>query len=365
MENNGKRMPPPLIQYTIVTKKKHEYSYNDIINNDIDPSTIRYIVITRNDIGKDMTKVINLLSLSPDIELKIMDFESVVYFDSQLKEKISNNICLIDDSMRIDRSYIDLTKLKNIALTIPLTYLMWGVKFNDTVKTYCFLLKNDAADYLVSGSNNGNKQISSEDLIKIRNKVIELSKLCGDKDIDKVYLISDYIQSCTQFIAGRISESSNGTFVTPGFPDSCYYWSKCSAVETVLNEHHGKCMGIANLSTLLLNNEIMNVEVESVYGSSHTWNKVLIDGKYYYFDNTWCITRSEHVSDEGLITLDFTNKYLLFGNKTAMSIGHHNPEIAFVYDGVMSEDDFDHSNYNYESKFTYNKHPIYHSERMH
>jgi hypothetical protein len=85
MDNNGKRMPPPLIQYTIVTKKKHEYSYNDIINNDIDPSTIRYIVITRNDIGKDMTKVINLLSLSPDIELKIMDFESVVYFDSQLK----------------------------------------------------------------------------------------------------------------------------------------------------------------------------------------------------------------------------------------------------------------------------------------
>jgi hypothetical protein len=124
-------------------------------------------------------------------------------------------------------------------------------------------------------------------------------------------------------------------------------------------------MGIANLSTLLLNNEIMNVEVESVYGSSHTWNKVLIDGKYYYFDNTWCITRSEHVRDEGLITLDFTNKYLLFGNKTAMSIGHHNPEIAFVYDGVMSEDDFDHSNYNYESKFTYNNHPIYHSERMH
>ena len=42
-------------------------------------------------------------------------------------------------------------------------------------------------------------------------------------------------------------------------------------------------------------------------------SEVLIDGKYYYFDNTWSITRNENVSEEGLIALSFTKKYLLFG----------------------------------------------------
>ena len=120
-------------------------------------------------------------------------------------------------------------------------------------------------------------------------------------------------------------------------------------------------MGIANLSTLLLNNEVMNVETESVCGSGHVWNKVLIDGKYYYFDNTWSITRNENVSEEGLIALSFTKKYLLFGNNTANSIGHHNPESIFIYDGVISEDDIE--NIDYESQFKYLEHPKYLSKR--
>lgn len=46
----------------------------------------------------------------------------------------------MDDSLRKDREYIDLTILRNINLTIPLNYLMWGVKFNDSIETYCFLI---------------------------------------------------------------------------------------------------------------------------------------------------------------------------------------------------------------------------------
>ena len=118
-------------------------------------------------------------------------------------------------------------------------------------------------------------------------------------------------------------------------------------------------MGIANTSTLLLNNPQMNMEVESVYGCSHVWNKVLIDGKYYYFDNTWSITRNENMSEEGLIALSFSKKYLCFGQKTATAIGHHDPESTFIYDGIISEDDAIQTNY--EQQFVYQKKPIYKS----
>lgn len=111
-----------------------------------------------------------------------------------------------------------------------------------------------------------------------------------------------------------------------------------------------------------MNNPQVDLEVESVYGCSHVWNKVLIDGKYYYFDNTWSITRNENMSEEGLIGLSFTRKYLLFGQKTANAIGHHDPQSIFIYDdGVISEEDID--NINYQSKFVYQKGPIYRSKK--
>ena len=63
----------------------------------------------------------------------------------------------MDDSLRKDREYIDLTILRNINLTIPLNYLMWGVKFNDSIETYCFLINNPQSNYLNPTSINGIK----------------------------------------------------------------------------------------------------------------------------------------------------------------------------------------------------------------
>lgn len=340
---------------------KKDYSYTEIINNNIDIKEINAIVFSVSDLANDMTKLRQLLSLSSDIQLKFKDYESSFVIDRIIKQPIENKAFLLDDSIRTDRSYIDLTQLKNINLNIPLNYLMWGVKFNKQIDTYCFLCPNKQAGYLNPTSKNGNEKLSYENYIKIRNKIEELSKLSGNNSKDKVALISDYIQSCTQYIDGYESESSKGTFITPDFPKFNKYREYSGLVETVLNNNNGVCMGIANLSTLLLNNEVMNVETESVCGSGHVWNKVLIDGKYYYFDNTWSITRNENVSEEGLIALSFTKKYLLFGNNTANSIGHHNPESIFIYDGVISEDDIE--NIDYESQFEYLEHPKYLSKR--
>lgn len=342
---------------------KKDYSYSDIVVNNIDTNQINAIVISIDDLSASMDKLIDFLDRDKAIQLKFKDFESVKFIDKILKKRIINKTFLIDDSLRKDREYIDLTILKNINLTIPLNYLMWGVKFNDSIETYCFFINNTQSNYLNPTSINGNEKLSYDDYVSISRKIEKLSKFNCKSDKEKVALISDYIQSQTQFIYGYESESSKGTFITPDFPEYIEYRKKSGLVETVINDNNGVCMGIANTSTLLLNNPQIDVEVESVYGCSHVWNKVLIDGKYYYFDNTWSITRNENMSEEGLIALSFTKKYLLFGQKTANAIGHHDPETIFIYDGVISEEDMD--NINYQSKFVYQKGPIYRSQKKH
>ena len=180
---------------------------------------------------------------------------------------------------------------------------------------------------------NGNTSLSLTDLKKIRKTIEELGNSSIKNDIEKVYYISDFLQSRTQFIYGRESESNGRIFVTPNFPQHEKYSPQFvhDTVENVLNNNNGICMSIANLSTLLLNNPVFDVETETVIGAEHVWNKVLIDGKCYYFDNTWAITRSEYGHPDGLITLKFSKKYLLFGNETALEIPAHRKESEFIY----------------------------------
>lgn len=340
---------------------KKDYSYRDVVNNHVNSNQINAIVIGTEDLSANPDILIELLNKNEDIELKFKDFESVKYVDKILKNKISNKAFLLDDSLRKDRGYVDLTNLNNIDLTIPLDYLMWGVKFNDSVNTYCFYVNNPKSNYYNPTSLNGNKKLSYDDYVKILKIVEELAKTNPMSDFDKVALISDYIQSRTQYIDGYESATSRGVYITPDFPKGIGYLNKSGLVETVLNDNNGVCMGISNASTLLLNNPQMNMEVESVYGPGHVWNKVLIDGKYYYFDNTWSITRSENMSEDGLIALSFSRKYLFFGQKTATAIGHHNPQSEFIYGGVISEDDAPQTDY--QQQFVYQKKPIYKSKR--
>lgn len=333
---------------------KKDYSYKEILEKEIPENEINSVILSTGDLGLDMSKLLRLIDFN--VKIKCLDFDSVLFLDSILNGKIDNEVFLVDDGLRLPREYIDLTRLKNIKLRIPLTYLLWGVKFNESVDTYCFRIKNPFAGFMNYTSLNGNINITLEDLKKIRSTLNVLSRYNMKSDAEKVMLVSDYIQSRTQFVEGIESESSRGIFVTTTCDGA-----KSGLVETVNNNGYGVCMGIANLSTLLLNNNEFDCEVESVYGSSHVWNKVLIDGKYYYFDNTWSITRNENMSEEGLIALSFTSKYLLFGQKTANAIGHHNPQSIFIYDGVISEEDM--NNINYQPKFVYQRVPIYRSQR--
>lgn len=339
---------------------KKDYSYSEILESNISSESINSVIFSKNDLDKNMSKIIELIN--DDISIKCLDFDSVMFLDKILNNKVENKIILVDDGLRISREYIDLSKLKNINLCVPLSYLLWGVSFNNSVDTYCFKLTDFQTGNFNYTSINGNENITLDNLKKVRDTLDQLSKYNVKSEAEKVALISDFIQSKVQYINGYESESSRGIFITPQFPVFDEYRKKSGLIETVNNSNNGVCVGISNLATLLLNNEVFNCEVESVYAPGHVWNKVLIDGKYYYFDNTWSITRSEDTPEDSLITLSFQKQYLLFGLNTANNIGHHNQQSISVYNnGVMSEEDYNMLQYN--SKFQYNQTSPYKSFR--
>lgn len=346
-----KRRKTQLEQFT---KIKRQFTYREFLTQDIPSNQIWSIVLSEKDLDLDMSKLIELIH-TQKITIWCLDYNSVIFLDNILKEKVPNQISLVDDGLRIPRDYIDLTKLKNIKVRIPLTYLMWGVKFNNVIDTYSSRTSIPGEIYEADYSNN-NTTLTLEDLKRIKVTLQNLASHNPKDTIEKVYLVSDYIQSKTQFIEGHESVSTRGTFLTPSYPEL-----NPGLVETVNNLGYGVCVGITNLSTMLLNNPTLYTETESVFGCSHAWNKVLIDGKYYYFDTTWNITRSTNPSESSLITLSFQRKYLLFGTKTAKSIGHHEQQSLSIYNnGVMSEEDYQKL-ISYNPRFNYNQEPHYKS----
>ena len=169
---------------------KKDYSYSDIAGNNIDANQINAIVISIDDLSASMDKLIELLDHDKEIQLKFKDFESVIFIDKILKRRIINKTFLMDDSLRKDREYIDLTILRNINLTIPLNYLMWGVKFNDSIETYCFLINNPQSNYLNPTSINGNKKLSYD--LTMRTVEVEDVIDTSLKFHDIIYTISHH-----------------------------------------------------------------------------------------------------------------------------------------------------------------------------
>lgn len=207
------------IQNNQGTPIKRQFTYREFLTQEIPSNQVWSIVLSEKDLDLDMSKFIELIH-TQKITICCLDYNSVIFLNSILKEKVSNLITLVDDGLRIPRDYIDLTKLENITVRIPLTYLMWGVKFNDEVKTYssrsAISGEIHEADY-----SNTNKILTLENLKRIKVTLQNLARHNPKDTTEKVYLVSDYIQSKTQFIEGYESVSTRGTFVTPSYPELC------------------------------------------------------------------------------------------------------------------------------------------------
>lgn len=314
--------------------KQSIYPYIDIIFNNLQKSIKDYSIISLSEdmLFLNMQPLLDIIK-KHKVTIRCLDYTSLKYLDSILKEPISNMVILIDDSKRINREYIDITSLKNIKPVVPLDYLIWGLKFNGIIDTYCFKEYLNFSNRFIYTSFNSNNKLSLINLKRIYRRIETLSKMNPRSDIEKIYLVSDYLQSQVSYYDSSDTGDISGL------------------AETILNRKAGLCIGIASLTTLLLNNEIMDIEAESVAGSNHSWNKVGI-GKYsYYVDNTWSITRGAN-SVNRRFTKDFNSEFLLTGSTNPEQI----PESTFIYQDRLLQS----SNYpklDYERQFVYQESP--------
>ena len=256
------------------------------------------------------------------------DYEVLKYIEENFDKSI--NLYLVDDFENKDRSYIDVDSFEKSSIEIPLPYILW------TNSNKNFAINQTICNFnLWAHAEEGTSPIKLEDLKRIREEVYKLADKCKDLDeIEKIIMVSDYLQDRVQFInVNNKSVSKDGVYITSGSmptPDNI------GNISNILFNGFGVCRGIAASSTILLNNPQMNVNVRDVRGGDHVWNIAKVGNKYYYVDNTWCITRNPNKYDEALKAKSFSSEYLLFGDKTAQDIGHH--EIDCLAPSVEEDD---------------------------
>lgn len=238
------------------------------------------------------------------------------------KQKEKYDLYLEDDLEIKDRSYVDLSYFKKSSITIPLGYTLWDAKINKKQAiSYGSLI-----DKHYPKSCSGLYYLNSEQIAKLKYLISDINQKFGKyNNLEKIILISNYLQNIVQFVDCRnISESAGKIYITDS--NGIEVSNNVGSPLNVLYNHFGVCEGIALASHILLSNPMMNVNTGCVSSLEHVWNWVEIDGKKYYFDNTWCITRNHDRYFESLKARSFDSNYLLFGNNMAQQIGHHNPK---------------------------------------
>ena len=276
------------------------------------------------------------------------DYESALLLNRLMNDgKIeSHNITLMDDNKMQDRSYIDTTIFNN-RLIIPDSYLMCGVKYQNTVITYCFTNKARGGYYFDTEN------------IEIDNETIQEAKRIASMiaefpypltDIEKIIIVSNYIQMYNQFIGGLESHVGQEKYVIDSINDNDLFFKKINTNDSIFDKpstallrHFGVCRTFAFATTLLLNNPYLKINIKNVKNDigDHIWNVVELNGKLYHLDNSRNISRGKNRMDDALRATKFNIDYLLIGQDTIRQMGHETIADSLVLYSPLSDKDID------------------------
>lgn len=330
-----KRKPRELLEKLDLIKLSQFIDKSDMI---IKLNIHNYVYIDNLDVLREHFDIVKRMVAPGRIDTFYTDdVKCIEYVEEHLGEVTNVTLSLIDDFENKDRSYLDLRKFEKIKVEIPFSYVLWTPHILDNQKISLYSRK----DRLYSYCSNSYENVSLDNLKRIRDIISGLSeKYKGLSDLEKTILISNYLQNRVQYVdEDNVSVGSKGMYITDsrGLPIT---YQLVGSPETVLLQDFGLCCGIGNATTLLLNNPEMNVNMRSVHNWGHIWNVVCLDGKYYFVDNTWNITRNKDQYPASLKAKSFSSDYLFFGTDTAKRIGHHIPD---SYCPVVEKEDMSRS----------------------
>ena len=147
-----------------------------------------------------------------------------------------------------------------------------------------------------------------------------------------------YIQNRTQFVEENNRSHNGCVYITDSKGVEVTREKVCSAENVILNKF-GLCCGIATAMEMLGNNKDVKLNIHTTRGNEHVWNYVKLGNNWYHSDTTWCITNNPNRYPESLKAKEFSDEYLIFGNKRAKSLRYHDsttvtPDIA---DGMINQ----------------------------
>lgn len=278
-----------------------------------------------------------------NIDLLCGDYESALIINELInKGKINKfTIYLMDDMELKDRSYIDTSLFQNVRFVIPNTYAMWNVKFNDKLYVYPYLCKDGIR------SENYSEYYDKETLSEIKRISSMISEFPSNlTDVEKIILVSNYLQMYCQFIEGKDSSVGDDIYIVDNINEDVIpnpisiSREELGNPKTALFHNFGVCRTFADATTLLLNNPYLKVNVRNVRGKNHVWNTVEINGKTYQLDNSRAISRGKNRMEEALRATKFNSEYILFGEDSIQSLNHERIDENFITK-PRNKEDFD------------------------
>ncbi len=253
-------------------------------------------------------RVLSIMELNGFDTVNVDSFETVKFINDNLPDKKDIVIRILDDYEVKDRSEIRTFEIDKCKFAVPLSYIMWGVDFDDLMLVSGVSYHQNALNY------NGNQYMDKDTLKRIRDIVLELKSKGRFSDLQIIILVSNYLQKNVEYLAENIDKS--GKYIAKVDNPVDGLDEEVGLVETVLFKRYGLCTGIANSTMLLLNNPEFKIDARTIFNRNHAFNIVKFDGEYYFLDNTWNITRSKGEFPKAIKPLKFNSEYILYGNKT-------------------------------------------------
>ena len=272
-------------------------------------------------------RIIKIMMAEGFNTINVEDYRCVKFINDHLSEPLDIVINILDDYKVKNRNEIVQAEIDKVKFTIPLSYIMWGIDFDSLMYVNLTSYHHNALNY------NGNKSISLDTLKRIKDIISYLKSLGRFNNLQIIILVSNYLQRTTEYIAENVDK--NGKYICKLDTPIAGIEDEVGLVETVLFKKFGLCTGIANTTTLLLNNPTFNIDARTLFNNNHAFNIVKYNGKYYFLDNTWAITRSPREFPKAIKPVEFNPKYLLYGKKTFMHLVEQsylcdNPNIDLV-----------------------------------
>lgn len=342
IRNQTPAMPRPLPGRRVVDKSIEIKNITDVINikeiqknGDTRISSNLYIDNFR--LFKDNIDLIKYELSKKDkeyIRFYTEDYEVAKCVEDNFNtEGMNVEVALIDDHEMKDRNYINTEEFEKTKIFLPMSYLLW---MKDITKDQFITNVQNKSSNAPQACNMINI-MSCEELKRVKEVIKELESKCKDlSDLEKIIVVSNYIQSRTQFTEENGIAHADHVYVIDTKDAIVDHDAIGSGPNVILNKF-GLCCGISSATTLLLNNENLRVNAHNDKDNYHIWNYVKLGDKWYYIDNTWNITRNKNRYPESLKAKEFSDEYLLFGTDKASVIGHHD---SLASTPLIEKDDY-------------------------